>query len=157
MSQENVEIVRGFNQPREGDDLVPAIRESVEQLGPDPTVEAVLALWDEDPGWRYAHPDIEWDISGTGAVGAAIHGPLEVAAWWADWVDVWDSYIYRMLAYRDLGDWVLTPTQIRASGRDGITVEMEIFQIWRVRDGKIAVLRAFLTEPEAVEAAGLSE
>jgi hypothetical protein len=157
MSQENVEIVRGFNQPREGDDLVPVIREALEQLGPDPTAEAVLALWDEDPGWRYAHPDIEWDISATGAVGSAIHGPLEVAAWWADWVDVWDSYIYRMLAYRDLGDWVLTPTQLRAHGRDGITVEMEIFQIWRVRDGKIAVLRAFLTEPEALEAAGLSE
>jgi hypothetical protein len=111
MSQQNVEIVRRFNEPTEGDSLVPAIREGVEQLGPDPTPEAALAWWGEPSGWRYS----------------------------------------------DLRDWVLTLTRIPAHGRDGTTVGMEIFQIWRVRDGKIAVPRAFLTEPQALEAAGLSE
>ncbi|MDX6673676.1 MAG: SnoaL-like domain [Solirubrobacteraceae bacterium] len=157
MSQENVDIVRRFNEPSEGDNLVPVIRGAVEQLGPDATPEAILAWWVEHPGWRYAHPDIEWDISATGAVGAAIRSPRELAAWWADWIEVWDSYIYRMLSYRDLGDWVLTPTQIRAHGRDGITVEMDVFQMWQVRDGKVVALRAFLSEREALEAVGLRD
>jgi hypothetical protein len=36
MSKENAEIVRCFNAPYEGEDILPAIRESGERLGPDP-------------------------------------------------------------------------------------------------------------------------
>ena len=157
MSQENVEVVRGFNAPREGENLIPVVREALERLGPDPAPEAILALWGEDPGWRYAHPDIEWDLRATGAVGSAARGPREVGAWWAEWVEVWESYVYRMRDYRDLGDWVLTPTEIRARAREGITAAMDVFQLWQVRDGKVAVLRAFLSEPEALQAVGLRE
>ena len=79
------------------------------------------------------------------------HDARELALWWADLVEVWESYVYRVLEYRDLGDWVLTPTAFEARGRGGIEVEGRNFQIWQVRDGKIAVLRAFLTEQEALE------
>jgi ketosteroid isomerase-like protein len=34
---------------------------------------------------------------------------------------------------------------------------MRTFQIFRVRDGKIAAMRAFLSEQQALEAAGLRE
>jgi hypothetical protein len=34
VSQENVEAVRRFNSPHEGQDLVPAIRAGLERLGP---------------------------------------------------------------------------------------------------------------------------
>jgi ketosteroid isomerase-like protein len=46
---------------------------------------------------------------------------------------------------------------IRAHGRDGITVEMDVFQMWQVRDGKVVALRAFLSEREALEAVGLRD
>jgi hypothetical protein len=62
MSQESVEIVRRLNTPHEGEDVIPAIRESVERFGPDPQPDAVLAEWREDPGWQHMHPDIEWDV-----------------------------------------------------------------------------------------------
>jgi ketosteroid isomerase-like protein len=77
--------------------------------------------------------------------------------WWAEWAGVWESYVYRNSAYRDLGDWVLTPTDVRARGRGGIPVEMRVLQLWQVRDGKVAALRVFLSEREALEALGLSE
>jgi hypothetical protein len=96
-------------------------------------------------------------VSAVGAVGSVPHGARELALWWAEWVGVWESYVYRMLEYRDLGDWVFTPTAFKGRGRGGIAVEARVFQMWQVRDGKIAVLRAFLTEQEALEAAGLRE
>jgi ketosteroid isomerase-like protein len=33
---------------------------------------------------------------------------------------------------------------------------MRVFQLWRVRDGKVVVMRAFLTEQEALAAAAAS-
>jgi ketosteroid isomerase-like protein len=157
MSRENVEIVRRFNEPHDGEDIIPLLRAGIDQVGPDPEPEAVLAFWADDPGWRYAHPEIEWDIAATGPVGMTASGPIEVARWWRDWSETWESYVDRMVEYRDLGEWVLAPTDVRAKGRGGIRVEMRAFQIFRVRDGKIAAMRAFLIEREALEAAGLRE
>jgi ketosteroid isomerase-like protein len=48
---------------------------------------------------------------------------------------------------------VLTPYEVEARGRDGIPVSMRVFQLWHVREGKVDVMRAFLSEQEALEAA----
>jgi ketosteroid isomerase-like protein len=61
--------------------------------------------------------------------------------------------VFRVVEYRDLGGWVVVPTDVWARGRDGIPVEMRVFQIFRVREGKVAVMRAFLSEEEALAAA----
>jgi hypothetical protein len=157
MSQDNVEVVRSLNAPHEAQDVIDAICQAVERFGPDPQPESVLAAWADDPGWRHMHPNIEWDTSATGALGTVARGPREVALWWADWVEVWESYAFRTVEYRDLGDWILTPVDVRARTRAGMNVEMRIFQAWQVRDSKIAVQRAFVTEQEALEAVGLRE
>src|SRR5256885_5751588 len=75
MSKENVQVVRRFNEPYDGRDLIPVILESVERLGPDPQPEAVLADWAGDPTWQHAHPEIEWDVTAAGAVGGGGRGP----------------------------------------------------------------------------------
>jgi ketosteroid isomerase-like protein len=157
MSQENVEVVRGHNEPYDGQELVAVIKAALDRLGPQPTRDEVLSLWAQDPGWRHVHPDIEWDVTGVGAVGSTTKGPLQVAAWWKDWIETWDSYVYRIAEYRDLGDWVLTPVDVEARGSGGLPVSMRLFQIWKLRDGKIAVFRAFLSEQEALEPARLRE
>jgi len=55
---------------------------------------------------------------------------------------------------------ITCPTDVHGRGRDGIELEMRVFQLWRVRDGKVVVMQAFLTEHEALAAtparAGLS-
>ncbi len=58
MSQENVELVRRFYEPIQGENLVPRLQEAVERVGPDPQTEAVVAFWAEDPAWQHVHPDV---------------------------------------------------------------------------------------------------
>jgi ketosteroid isomerase-like protein len=156
VSQENVEVVRRLNAPYEEQDLVPPMREGIERLAPDYDPDAVRATWADDPSFRHLHPDIEWDATATGT-SAVARGARELALWWADWVEVWDSYTYRQLEYRDLGDWVLARADVKARGRAGIAVQMRTFQLYRVREGKVAVCRVFLSEKEALKAVGLEE
>ena len=66
MSEENVEVVRRFYAPIQGENLVPRMQEAVERVGPDPQTEAVVDFWAEDPAWQHVHPDVEWDTSGSG-------------------------------------------------------------------------------------------
>jgi ketosteroid isomerase-like protein len=153
MSQESVEVVRGYCAPQEGVNVIPTIRAAAEQLPPDSQPDAVAALAAEDPVWRHLHPDIEWDISSVDV--SCAHGFTELALWWASWVEVWDSYVVRILEYRDLGDWVMTPAEVHAVGRNGIAVDLRFFQVWQMRDGKIAVVRLFPSERRALEALGL--
>jgi ketosteroid isomerase-like protein len=157
MSQENVELVRRHLDPHEGEDFVPVLSEAVDGLGPEPEPDAVLALWAEDPSFRHLNQEVVWEIAIGGPLDVEATGPIEILRWWAEWLEVWGSYVYRAVEYRDLGEWVLTPVEVRATGRDGIPVEMRTFEIRRVREGKIAVCRVFGTEQKALEAAGLSE
>jgi ketosteroid isomerase-like protein len=155
MSQENVDVVRRWH-AYEGKNAVPPMRKAVERLGPDPEPEAVLALWAEDPSWGHAAPDIEWDErpGSDGQCGAWAGRSRQL---WAEWVETWESYVFRCSDYRDLGNWVLAPVEVQAQGRDGMEIEMRAFEIMQVRDGKVAAYRSFLSEQEALEAAGLRE
>ena len=44
MSQENAEVVRAYNGPYEGENLVPRVKEGIGRVGLDPQPDAVLAL-----------------------------------------------------------------------------------------------------------------
>ena len=156
MSQENVEIVRSANEPHNGEDMVPIIREFVEGITEWADTDAVVAAAATDPMVRPMHPDVEWDASAIGVFGVG-HGLYGLALFWNEWVEMWESYVYEMREYRDLGDWVLTVNDARARGRGGIPVETPVFQIWKVRDGKIVIVRLFGSEAEALKAVGLEE
>jgi ketosteroid isomerase-like protein len=132
------------------------MREIVERLGPDPPPEAVLGWLAGDPAYRHLHPDIEFDSRATDGAAPA-HGLLEAGRVWAQWVEAWESYVFRHTEYRDLGDWVLALVDVRARGRDGLEVKQRVFEIYKVRDRKIAVYRSFFSEQEALDSAGLSE
>lgn len=157
MSEENLEIVRRFNDPYEGEDVMPMIRAAVAHFGSDPDPAVVLAWWADDPGWRYAHPEIEWDTTSIPGIGSKVKGPTEVSLWWIEWTEAWERYVYRTAEYRDLGELVLTKTPVEARGPGDVPVAMTVFQLWEVRDGTVAVCRVFMSEAEALEAAGLSE
>ena len=72
-------------------------------------------------------------------------------------VEVWESYVYEMREYRDLGDWVLTVNDVRVRGREGIPLEARHAQLWKVQDGRIVIVRVLLSEAQALKAAGLEE
>ena len=92
------------------------------------------------------------------AFGSKVKGPVEVARWWADWTEAWENYVYKTAEYRDMGDSVLTKTKFETRPLGGtMTVKTTVFQLWEVREEKVAACRVFLSESEALEAAGLSE
>ena len=153
MSQENVEVVRRIAQQYEGQNLVIALREPVERFAPDYETNALLAYWADHPAYKFLHADIEWDARALS--GAIARGPRELALMWADWVEARESYVYRVIEYRDLGDWVLLVGDVRARGRQGIAVEMRTFEVYRVREGELARLRVFPSEGAALKAVGL--
>src|SRR2546421_5457702 len=156
MSQETLEVVRSANEPHNGEDMVPIIREFVEGITDWSDTDAVVAAAASDPMVRPMHPDVEWDASAIGVLGVA-HGLYGLALFWREWVEAWESYVYEMREYRDLGDWVLTVGDARARGRGGIPVETRAFQLWRVQDGKIVTVRLFASEAQALKAVGLEE
>src|SRR6267154_762749 len=131
MSQANVEVVRLSTEPHNGEDMVPIIREVVEGLDWSDT-DSVVAAIANDPDVRPLHPEIEWDASSLGLFGVT-QGFYGLAVFWRELVEVWESYVYEMREYRDLGDWVLTINDARVRGREGIKGEMKVFQTWRVR------------------------
>ena len=151
-----MEIVRLATEPHNGEDMVPTIRETVEGIANWADTHAVVAAIANDPMVLPMHPEIEWDASALGLFGVA-HGLYGLAVFWRDWVETWESYIYEMREYRDLGDWVLTINDARARGRGGIPVEAPVFQIWKVRHDKIVIVRLFGSEAEALKAVGLAE
>jgi ketosteroid isomerase-like protein len=151
MAREDVEVVRRFNDVYEGHDIAALIRAVLTQVDVDDP--ALVEAWAaQDPMMRQVHPEIVWDASSGGLTEPA-RGVVELTAWYRDWMGLWESYAYRIVEYRDLGDWVLVPSDVEARGRNGIPVEMRVFQIFRVREGKIATMRGFLTEEEALAAA----
>jgi hypothetical protein len=155
MAREDVEVVRRFSETYEGDDVAAIVHDRMRRVDFDDAgaVERLVAAWAaEDPMMRQVHPEIEWDASAGGMTGTA-RGFSELAAFYRDWMGLWESYRFHVVEYRDLGGWVLVPIDVRARGRDGIAVEMRVFQLFRVREGKVAVMRAFLSEEAALEAA----
>jgi hypothetical protein len=155
MAREDVEVVRRFAETYEGDDVAAIVHDRMRGVDfDDPAaLERLVAAWAaEDPMMRQVHPEIEWDASAGGMSGPA-RGFSELAAFYRDWMGLWERYVFRVVEYRDLGGWVVVPTDVWARGRDGIAVEMRVFQIFRVREGKVAVMRAFLSEEEALAAA----
>jgi len=47
------------------------------------------------------------------------------------------------------------PGRRHRARRGGIPVELRVFEMYRLRDGKIGAYRSFLSEREALEAVGL--
>jgi len=58
----------------------------------------------------------------------------------------------------DAGDSVLAVITFEGRGKQsGVDVNMEVFQLWTFRNGKVVRGRGFFDRAEALEAAGLSE
>ena len=73
-------------------------------------------------------------------------------------VEVSASYVYRTVELRDLGEWVLNVADIRAEGRQGVDVEMRVYEMAHVRNDKITSYRAAVrSEDEALQAVALEE
>jgi ketosteroid isomerase-like protein len=107
-----------------------------------------------------AHPDVEW----SSAIVRALEGAEtvyrgrdeEVSAFWDDWHGVWNLEL-DVSETRDLGDTIVVLARMRTRGNvSGAEVERSIGYVVEFEDGLIRRMRAYLSQREALEAAGLS-
>jgi uncharacterized protein len=128
MSQENVEVVRR-------------------------AVEAYVA-GDLEKGLAEADPEIVWNpIEETPTQGHdAVRENLR--RWEADWEDL------RTVPeeFLDAGERVVVTVHLAGRGRgSGIDVDVRLYQVWTIHDGKAVRMDEFSERAEALEAVGLSE
>lgn len=107
--------------------------------------------------FSYFDPDIEWDMTKTGAAGRVHRGHENVRAFFESLSKTWDEWSFHYDTYIDADDEVLAIGMFRARARaDRTAVEAPLVHIWTVRGGKAMRLRAYLDHSEALEAAGLA-
>ena len=135
MSQENIEIAKGFFG-------------ALTREGP---LEAIDAYCAEDIDYRAA----EGAIDDRGP----IHGKAALRTFVQDWLDTFDEVQLEPQELIDAGaDQVVAV--VRFSGRakvSGIDSELTYAELSTIRDGKIAQGRQYWTRDEALAAAGLRE
>jgi uncharacterized protein len=140
MSQENVDLVKGFlgaGAEMDKQTLLAALPEVIAQTC-DPEIE-----WHEDPQ----------------RADASVHrGHGGVLESFERWFDQWDEYGYETEQVIDCGDDVLVVVREHGRGAmSGTTVSARNYWVITIRDGKILRYREFYDEAAAHEAVGLSE
>ncbi len=73
-------------------------------------------------------------------------------------LEPWQTFENEVRDYEDFGDHVLMLSRRRGAGRlSGAAVDMPLYNLFTVRDGKIVRRRIYQARAEALEAVGLSE
>ena len=114
--------------------------------------ETVLALYD---------PEVELDVSrlmvsgGGGSTDGVYHGHDGLRSLFRDWYEAYDSIDYDYEQLTDSGEDVIAVVNRHVRGRSsGVEVEQRVALVWTIRDRKVIRVVWFLTEGEALEAAG---
>ncbi len=152
MSQENVELVRGY---------YGAMQRVFGAYWEDPGSAADTLETGEVPPvgvemLRYLHPNVEWK---TALTGITYRGYNDLARGFDQLVDAAQNYGIEVQEVSDLGgNQVLVVVEAAMRGRaTDIDVKAGIFVVVTVRDGLITRMDEYLERAEALEAAGISE
>jgi ketosteroid isomerase-like protein len=131
MSDENFELVmRGFELWNRGE------------------VESTLEL---------LHPDVEW-WPGDVILDAdeVYRGHDGVRRFFTDFMGAFEAISVEPLEVRSHGDEVVIKARFQGWGREGVAGDLEVFQRYTIRDGKLARFEAYPSWEEALAAAGLA-
>jgi ketosteroid isomerase-like protein len=113
-----------------------------------------FVLEDLDEALKYLDPDVVWNPSEE----RGVKGVDAVRASVARWEATWDEYEVIPVEFLATGDLVVVGLHLRGRGRrSGIESEARVYEVYRLRDGKIVRMDEFSERSEALEAFGLSE
>ena len=131
MSQENVEVIKGF-----------------------------FEHWGSE-AWRdHIARDVVWDAAGVDLAGVSgvYKGHAGIEQLFRNWLGPWKSPTVELLEVIDAGESVYTAMRWRALGRgSGAEVERDFYGVYDFRDGVVVRFRQRDTRADALEAVGLSE
>jgi ketosteroid isomerase-like protein len=133
MSQENVEIVRGF-----------------------------IAAWnahDRAAMAGYLHPDAVFHSAITNVVGETFHGRDRIVEIFDRWEEEWSAIRWEVDEYIDVDETrVVTLHKVIATGRaSGLETVRELGGVLELQEGLVVSQWIYLDRNEALEAAGLSK
>ena len=132
MSEENVELVRRAYERFNAND-----------------VDGFLALCATDIEFR----DLP-DLPGSGL----FEGRDGFRAWWSQLVDAFEDLRFDPDDLTDSGDRVFAMNRATGLGKgSGARVEMEMYNVWTITDGRVTRLDTYADRAEALTVAGLSE
>jgi ketosteroid isomerase-like protein len=132
MSQENVETVRRVNAAFNRRDR-----------------EAMFAMY---------HPDVEWcDLQHAPDAPERLQGVAAVRAYLDQWYEAFDDFTAEIDEYIDAGQFVVTLTHWRATGKgSALVIDLHTADVVELSDGKIAqVTIGYADKSAALQAVGL--
>ena len=108
---------------------------------------------------EFFDPDIEIDLSRNVFNPDVYHGHAGVERYVRAVEEVWDNFRVVPKEFIDAGDKVVTAVTLHGQGKgSGVDVEMELFNIWTLRDSRIVqIVGGYRDRSEALFAAGLRE
>ena len=134
MSQENVDVVRRLNAAFNRRDR-----------------EAMFAMY---------HPDVEWcDLQHAPDAPERLHGVSAVKAYLDQWYEAFDDFTAEIEEYIDAGQFVVTLTHWRATGKgSALVIDLHTADIVELSEGKIIqVTIGYADKSAALKAVGLEE
>ena len=133
MSQENVEVVRRANEALNRGDI-----------------EGFLAFYSEDVEAE--------DLMNAPDVPRAVHGIQAYRQMLKAWVGTFDDFRADIVEFIDAGHQVVCVTDYSGKGREGLTTNLRVADVFEVRSGKVVrATLSYSSREEALEAVGLSE
>jgi ketosteroid isomerase-like protein len=117
--------------------------------------DLVWVRQDWDGAMELLAPDIEWVTEGEGTL-RPVHGREGVLQFFREFLEPWKSYDVRY-EFLDAGDGcVVAHSRFKGVGSaSGMEVEMELGQLWTLRDSVPIRQEMFRTPADAFAAAGL--
>jgi ketosteroid isomerase-like protein len=101
------------------------------------------------------HPEIEWRTTSSGPFLGTYHGVDEFRGGMNEWTEPFDDLTTAVQEMIDVGEHVLVCHRMRGRGRDsGVEVDLVLWQLVSVRDGKLVRMYDYTTREEALEAVG---
>ncbi len=89
---------------------------------------------------EFMHPEIEWRTSGRFPDLEPVYRGLDgVIRFWEAFTAPWEEIVLEPRELTTVGDQVIVEGGFRARGRDGIEVDLVMFQRYVGRDGKIVL------------------
>lgn len=108
-------------------------------------LESALELAAEDVRWYPGDVFPDWD--------EVYVGKQRVREFFASFEEPWQWIQVDHLAREQIGDQTIIRARFRARSHEGVDVDIELGQLWRLRDGVLVEFRGFATYEEALKAA----
>jgi len=101
--------------------------------------------------------DPEIVVHDPGRTGATIHGRAGLMQFWEEWLENWETYRVEAEEFIEAGGEIFVACCQRGRGRlSGIEVGQDLFQVFRLREGKIVQYRIYADRATALESVGLA-